>query len=79
MVCVEEQQMEVTIIDMFTCGSEPTSSALSWALLCMVAFPDVQKKCHNEIDTVIISFSVVLVLRAYTTQLRLQLLDPNGE
>lgn len=47
-----EQQMEVAIIDLFVCGSEPTSAALAWAILCMIAFPDIQEKCHEEIDCV---------------------------
>ena len=46
------QQIEVAIIDLFICGAEPTSSALSWAILCMVAFPDIQRRCHEEIDCV---------------------------
>jgi len=44
------QQVEVAIIDLFVCGAEPTSSALSWAILCMVAFPDIQRRCHDELD-----------------------------
>jgi len=46
------QQVEVAIIDLFICGAEPTSSALSWAILCMVAFPDIQRRCHDELDSV---------------------------
>jgi len=46
------QQIEVAIIDLFICGAEPTSSALSWAILCMVAFPDIQRRCHEELDCV---------------------------
>jgi len=48
----EGQQIEVAIIDLFVCGAEPTSSALSWAMLCLVAFPDIQRRCHEELDQV---------------------------
>ena len=50
--CCVGQQIEVAIIDLFVCGAEPTSSALSWAMLCMVAFPDIQRRCHEELDQV---------------------------
>ena len=30
----------------------PTSSALPWVMLCMVAFPDIQRRCHEELDQV---------------------------
>ena len=46
------QQTQVAIIDLFICGAEPTSSALAWAILCLVAFPDIQRRCHDELDTV---------------------------
>jgi len=53
LICVYVgQQIEVAIIDLFICGAEPTSSALSWAILCMVAFPDIQRRCHEELDNV---------------------------
>ena len=59
------QQIEVAIIDLFICGAEPTSSALSWAILCMVAFPDIQRRCHDELDNVSTSYVYVVRLRSY--------------
>ena len=47
-----EQQMEVVLIDLFVSGCEPIASALNWAILCMIAHPEVQLKCHEEIDAV---------------------------
>ena len=39
--------------DFFMAGSETTSTALKWALLFMLHFPDVQTKVQDELDTVI--------------------------
>ena len=47
-----EQQMEVVLIDLYVSGCEPIASALNWAILCMIAHPEVQLKCHEEIDAV---------------------------
>ncbi|CAH2324589.1 cytochrome P450 2J6-like [Pelobates cultripes] len=38
--------------DLFVAGTETTSASLEWCLLYMMAFPDVQEKCRNEIDKV---------------------------
>jgi len=56
-----EQNIEVAIIDMFACGSEPTTSALCWMILVMVAFPDIQQKCHCELDSVSFSHSIIIL------------------
>ena len=45
-------------MDTFTYGTEPVSSVLRWALLCMVEYPDIQKKCQEEIDAVNKHFSL---------------------
>ncbi|XP_072260288.1 cytochrome P450 2J6-like [Pyxicephalus adspersus] len=41
------------VIEFFNAGTETTATTLLWALLCMVAYPDVQKKVHKELDSVI--------------------------
>lgn len=41
---------ESTIVDVFTFGAEPVSAHIMWAIYCMVEYPDVQTKCHEEID-----------------------------
>ncbi|XP_075716507.1 cytochrome P450 2J4-like [Rhinoderma darwinii] len=47
----EENLMSV-ITDLFGAGSETTSTSLLWALLYMVAYPDIQHKVHKELDIV---------------------------
>ncbi len=39
-----------TMIDFFVAGSETTSTTLNWAMLCMIKFPDIQKKVQEELD-----------------------------
>ncbi|XP_069508838.1 cytochrome P450 2D15-like [Ambystoma mexicanum] len=39
--------------DLFGAGTETTSTTLRWALLYMVLYPDVQRRVHKEIDSVI--------------------------
>lgn len=39
-------------MDLFTYGTEPTSVVLRWIILCLVEYPEVQQKCHDEIDQV---------------------------
>jgi cytochrome P450 len=44
--------MFCVIFDLFLAGSETTSTTLDWAFLFMTEFPEVQKKCQDEIDKV---------------------------
>jgi len=39
-------------MDLFQAGSESTSMTLTWIILYMMAYPDIQKKLHDEIDNV---------------------------
>jgi cytochrome P450 len=39
--------------DLFTAGSDTTSSTLSWAFLYMLHYPEVLAKVREEIDTVV--------------------------
>jgi len=49
------------IWDLFLAGSETTSAALDWACLYMSQYPKIQKKCQDEIQTVImLSFHSLL-------------------
>ena len=52
----------MAIIDLFICGAEPTSSALAWAILCMIEFPDIQRRCHEELDNVRRSYTHALFI-----------------
>jgi cytochrome P450 len=40
------------IFELFLAGLETTSTTLDWAFLFMTEFPEVQKKCQDEIDKV---------------------------
>ena len=40
------------ILDLFFAGTDTTAASLSWFLLYMILYPDVQKKCQEEIDRV---------------------------
>ena len=46
------QNIEATIMDLFTYGTQPISTLIRWAILCMIKFPDIQTKCHEEVDRV---------------------------
>ncbi|XP_053383983.1 cytochrome P450 2B1-like [Mercenaria mercenaria] len=41
------------ILDLFLAGSETTSTTLDWAFLFMTEYTEVQKKCQEEIETVL--------------------------
>ena len=47
------------IQDLFLAGSETTSTTLDWAILYMIEYPDIQKKCQQEIETVILLSSII--------------------
>ncbi|XP_071093054.1 cytochrome P450 2J4-like [Haliotis cracherodii] len=38
------------IVDLFLAGTETSSTSVNWALLYMMKYPDIQKKCQEEID-----------------------------
>ncbi|XP_069823405.1 cytochrome P450 2D14-like [Dendropsophus ebraccatus] len=48
-----EGNLLMTTYDLFTAGSETTSTTLRWGLLYMILYPDVQSKVQEEIDQVI--------------------------
>ncbi|KAE8633029.1 hypothetical protein XENTR_v10001751 [Xenopus tropicalis] len=49
----DEENMIQVVIDLFIAGTETTAISLQWALLYMVAFPEIQKKVQKELDTVL--------------------------
>ncbi|OWF34961.1 cytochrome P450 2B1-like [Mizuhopecten yessoensis] len=42
-----------SILDMYIYGSEMTSSLLLWTVVFLVRYPDVQRKCQDEMDLVV--------------------------
>ena len=45
--------LKVTLFDLFLAGSETTSTTLTWAVLFMVRYPEVQRKVQEELDRVV--------------------------
>ncbi|KAL4233896.1 hypothetical protein ACF0H5_008568 [Mactra antiquata] len=50
---ISKPHMFRIIFDLFIAGSETTSTSLLWAFLCLIEFPDVQKRCREEITKVL--------------------------
>nr|XP_060633136.1 cytochrome P450 2D14-like [Anolis sagrei ordinatus] len=48
-----EQNLIHLLLDIFAAGIETTAATLTWGLLFMVLHPEVQKRVHEEIDTMI--------------------------
>ncbi|XP_060077641.1 cytochrome P450 2C3-like [Ylistrum balloti] len=46
-------QLVYTIADMFVAGMETTTTTLLWAILFFLHYPDVQKRCHEEVTRVV--------------------------
>ncbi|KAM8804864.1 cytochrome P450 2J2-like [Eudromia elegans] len=49
----DEDNMVQSVFDLFLGGTETTATTLRWALLYMVAYPDIQEKVQQELDTVL--------------------------
>jgi len=48
-----QQQLATTFFDLFTVGAETTCIALSWGILYMLRYPEVQRKVQEELDRVV--------------------------
>uniref|UniRef100_A0A8C5Q436 Cytochrome P450 2K1 n=1 Tax=Leptobrachium leishanense TaxID=445787 RepID=A0A8C5Q436_9ANUR len=42
-----------SVLDLFAAGTETSSTTLRWGLLLMIKYPEIQKKVHKEIQTVV--------------------------
>ncbi|XP_074009702.1 cytochrome P450 2J6-like [Numenius arquata] len=49
----DEDNMVQSVFDLFLGGSETTATTLRWALLYMVAYPDIQENVQKELDAVL--------------------------
>ena len=47
-----EQDIFPIIVDLFRAGMDTTSHSMSWAMICMLRNPHVQKRCQEEIEKV---------------------------
>jgi len=50
---VGRENLANTLFDMFLAGSETTSTTLTWAMLYMARYPEVQSKVQEELDRVV--------------------------
>ncbi|KAM8945944.1 LOW QUALITY PROTEIN: cytochrome P450 2J6-like [Pelodytes ibericus] len=48
----DSKNLFACMADLVVAGIETTSASLQWCLLYMMAFPEIQDKCRNEIDKV---------------------------
>ncbi|XP_052603438.1 cytochrome P450 2D20-like [Peromyscus californicus insignis] len=48
-----DENLRAVVADLFAAGMVTTSTTLSWALLLMILYPDVQSRVQQEIDEVI--------------------------
>ena len=48
-----EEDLVMIMTEMFMAGMESTATALCWALLYLIHYPDVQQMLHQELDQVI--------------------------
>ncbi len=50
---LSECNMIGTIVNLFAAGTETTATTLQWSILYMMAYPDIQKRVHAEIDATV--------------------------
>uniref|UniRef100_A0A8C6X6I4 Uncharacterized protein n=1 Tax=Naja naja TaxID=35670 RepID=A0A8C6X6I4_NAJNA len=55
--CLDENNLANSIFDFFIAGTETIATTLHWALVYMVAYPDIQAKVQKELDDVLGSSS----------------------
>ena len=50
---MNKENLRQTINDLFLAGTETTSTTISWFLLVILYFPQIQEKCFAEVNTVV--------------------------
>ncbi|XP_040266170.1 cytochrome P450 2J6-like [Bufo bufo] len=48
----DNENLFISVADLFIAGTETTSSSLEWSLLYMMMYPEIQEKCREEIDRI---------------------------
>nr|XP_020634612.1 cytochrome P450 2J6-like [Pogona vitticeps] len=49
----DDENLLIVVSDLFIAGSETTARTLQWGLLYMMAYPEIQEKCQQEMDAVL--------------------------
>ena len=49
----DRTNLQANVLDLFIAGSETTTTSLTWAILFMVLYPDIQAKMQKELDEVV--------------------------
>lgn len=50
---LSDDQLLITMLDIFQAGTETTSNLLSWTILFLILNPHVQEKLHEEISRMV--------------------------
>ncbi|KAH3852935.1 cytochrome P450 2C23-like [Dreissena polymorpha] len=56
------EYLEILIMDLFSAGTETTSTALRWSLVCLTEYPEIQEGLYTEITSSIGNFRPPSVL-----------------
>ncbi|XP_053166634.1 cytochrome P450 2J2-like [Hemicordylus capensis] len=56
---LDESNLVQSIFDFFLAGTETTATTMRWAVLYMVAYPDIQGKVQKELDAVLGSSQLI--------------------
>jgi len=46
----DKRQLVISIVDLFAAGSETSSTTLRWAVMFLILYPEVQRRCQAELD-----------------------------
>ncbi|XP_057185587.1 cytochrome P450 2F2-like [Triplophysa rosa] len=52
-VIFDESQMVVLLLDILFAGTDTTSNTLRYTVLCLMTYPEIQEKCHLEMNGVL--------------------------
>ena len=59
---ISDEYLETLIADLFMAGSETTTTALRWSLVCLTEYPEIQERLYREITSSIGIFRTPSVL-----------------